>query len=359
MINQERLVSTFLELVRIDNPSGHEEAMAEHVAGILREIGLMVRFDAAGNVLGTLSGVGPAFLLNAHLDSVEPCRGIKPVVSDGVIRSDGTTILGADDRAGVAAILEGIRSVVESQVQHRALEVVLTRAEEIGLHGAKKLDFSGLTARVGMTLDCNGRIGSIVVGAPAQNSMHVVIHGKAAHAGVAPEEGISAVVVASDAIAHMPLGRIDSETTANVGILTAGTARNIVPEKAELEAEARSRNETKLEAQTGVMVSSFRNAAETYGAKVDITIEREYSAYQFTAETPVVQLVCRALESIGVKPDLVVTGGGSDVNVFNQRGIEIANVSAGYLRPHTLSEELYVADLVKAAELVAALARGM
>jgi tripeptide aminopeptidase len=358
MVDRNRLVSTFLDLVRLDSPGWHEEAVARYASDRLRELGLEVKFDPTGNVIAYLRGAGLPLLLNCHMDSVDPCLGIKPVVEGEIIRSDGTTVLGADDRAGVAALLEGLQSAVEGGSAHRSIEVVLTRAEEGGLHGVKGLDFSLIRAKVGVTLDASGRIGSLVVAAPSQNSLEVVIHGRAAHAGVAPEEGISAIAVAAEAITNMPLGRIDHETTANVGVMRAGTARNIVPETAELQVEARSHDEAKLQAQTDTMIQAFRKAAEEAGASVDITITREYTGFRLSPSSEAVQIAQRALEAVRVEPTLAAHGGGSDANVFNARGMEVANISVGYIGAHTLTETLYIPDLVKAAEAVAAMVEG-
>ncbi|MGE5140747.1 MAG: M20/M25/M40 family metallo-hydrolase, partial [Rudaea sp.] len=253
MINQDRLVNTFLDLVRIDSPSGSEGEAAQYVAGVLRELGLEPRIDEMGNVTARLEGKGKPLLLSAHMDNVEPGRGITPVIENGDIKSDGKTVLGADDLAGVAAILEGLRSLIEDQAEHIPLELAITTQEEVGLAGAKGLDLEQFKAKEGVVLDSGGAVGKITISAPTHNELDATITGKAAHSGSSPEKGIDAIRIAAEAITHMKLGRIDKETTANIGMIRGGTARNAVPEQVDLTGEARSRNPKKAERQIKAM----------------------------------------------------------------------------------------------------------
>src|SRR5439155_3526314 len=250
----DRITREFIDLVRIDSPAGEEAALAVDLAGRLTSLGLQVSNDHSGPSTGNLiarweaSGPGEPILLTAHLDTVEPGRGIKPLLQDGVIRSDGTTILGADCKVGLAAILEGIRALGESDLPHPLVEVVLTWGEEIGHHGARALDFSSFEARRGFCLDALCPVGTIVNHAPGYDRLRAVFRGRGAHAGAEPELGISAIAAAAHAIATMRLGRIDDETTANLGMSQGGTARDAVPSEVVVEAGARSRDSTKLEA---------------------------------------------------------------------------------------------------------------
>lgn len=353
MIDKDRLLSTFLELVQIDSPSGEEGKIAQHVLGRLRDLGLEASIDATGNVIARLSGEGEPILLNAHLDNVMPCLGVKPIVAEGVVRSDGSTVLGADDKSGVAVILEVLQAIKE--LPHPPLEVVLTVQEEIGLCGAKGLDFSELRARRGIVLDSEGSIASVVVSAPSHNSISAVVHGKAAHAGAHPEEGINAILVAAEAIAKMPLGRIDFETTANIGVIKGGRATNIVPDRVEVKGEARSRDEGKLRSQTDRMVKALRDAASRHGATLHVEVQREYSAFKLSEGDEIVRRVMAAARSVGLEPELVASGGGSDANIFNAHGIQTVNVSTGMEKVHTTEEQIAVADMVKCAELVSAI----
>jgi tripeptide aminopeptidase len=354
MIDEQRVLQIFLELVQIDNPSGEEHQMAAAVMERLRALGLTPERDAKGNIIANLAGRGEPLLLSAHLDSVAPASGKRPIVDQGVVRSSGDTVLGSDDLVGVTAILEGARAA-QSSGRHRAAELVFTVEEEVGLQGARALDYSRLQSRMGVALDLNGELGGICVSAPAQEGIRITITGRAAHAGVAPEQGIDAIRVAAEAIAAMPLGRIDEETTANIGVIEGGVATNIVPPKVTIRAEARSRDEQKLDRQTAAMREAFEAAAERHGATLDWQATRAYGPIRIPEDAPVVALCRRAAEAAGFEPRLVATGGGSDVNIFNMHGIAAVNLSVGYREIHSTSEHIAVADVVGATRLVAAL----
>lgn len=358
MINRDRLVSTFLELVQIDSPSGQEGEIAQCLTADLMSLGLTVERDATGNIISRLAGKGIPTLVCAHMDTVEPGRGVKPVFEKGIITSDGTTILGADDKSGVAVILEVLRVLVERGLPHPPLEVVLTVSEEQGLKGSKGLNLSELRAQEGIVLDGGGEIGTIVVSAPSQDKIWAVVHGRAAHAGVEPEKGINAIVVASEAIAAMPLGRIDEETTANIGRIQGGTATNIIPDRVEIAGEARSRDEGKLESQVKAMTEALRKAAKRHGATVEIDVRRSYSTFKLSEDDSIVRRAVAAAKSLGLRPALVPSGGGSDANVFNAGGIATINISTGMEQVHTTEERIAVADMVKCAEFLMAIIEG-
>ncbi len=357
MINQDRLVSTFLELVQIDSPSGQEEEIVQHLMAKLKSLDVPVVRDKTGNIIGCLAGEGPPILLSAHVDTVGPGRGVKPVITNGIITSDGATILGGDDKSGVAVILEVLRVLAEQGLAHPPLELALTVSEEIGLIGAKGLDLTSLRSKQGIVLDSGGPIGAIVVAAPSQYKLRAVVHGKAAHAGAEPEKGINAIVVAAEAIAAMPLGRIDEETTANVGRIQGGTATNIIPDRVEMEGEARSHDEGKLEAQVQAMTEALKQAAARHGATVEIDVERSYSTFKLSEEDAIVRRAVAAAKTLGLAPALVPSGGGSDANVFNAGGITTINISSGMDKVHTTEERLAVDDLVKSAEFLLAILR--
>ena len=258
-VHEARLVETFCSLASIDSPSGEEAAMSAVVAQRLRDLGCTVTTDAEHNVIGRLDGAAATepIILSAHLDTVEPGRGVRPQLDNGVIRSDGTTVLGADDKAGVAAILEALQTARASGQPMRPIEVVFTVSEEVGLMGARALDMSTLRSSTAVVLDSAGAVGTIINSAPQHDRIDATIIGKAAHAGVAPETGISAIVVASQAIAAMRLGRLDAETTANIGLISGGSAMNVVPERVTLTGETRSHNPAKVAAQVRHMVTAL------------------------------------------------------------------------------------------------------
>jgi tripeptide aminopeptidase len=351
MVNEERLLETFLALVRIDSPSGEEGAVADELEGRLAQLGLEVERDDSNNLTARLPGDGESLILAAHMDTVMPGHGVKPVVRDGTVYSDGTTILGADDKSGVAVILEVLEVLAERELDHGPLEVVLTVQEEVGLVGISRLDKSRLRSRLGISFDTGPEPGNIVVAAPSHDLVSVTVHGKAAHSGSQPEKGINALLVAAEALTEIPLGRIDEETTANFGQIEGGRARNIVPDRVELLGEARSHSLEKLEAQTKRMEQGFQSAAQRHGATADVQVERAYNSYKFTEEEPVVARLMRACRAAGVEPNLVPSGGGSDVNVLNAGGIRVVNLSTGMCDVHSTDEHIAVTDMVTCAEI--------
>jgi len=353
LINETRVVRTFLDLVAIDSPSGQEEAISKNLARRLAELGGEVEADEHWNLIARWPGHGADWLmLSAHMDTVGKDTGIKPVIRDGVIYSDGTTILGGDDKSGVAAILEVIRSLQEEGLAHPPLEVVISVGEEVSLRGAKLLDKSNLRSKRGYVLDAGGPIGTIVTSAPSQDSLEVKVHGKTAHAGSEPENGINAIVVASAAIAAMPLGRIDFETTANIGVIQGGVATNIVPDEVFIKGEARSRDNDKLALQTATMAAAFQDAAEQYGARVEFKIKRSYSTFKWPDDHPVVAAAVAAAQRLGLTPHIQGTGGGSDANIYAESGIACGVLSTGMEDVHTPQEHIAIADMVDSARLL-------
>lgn len=357
MIRQDRLIQTFFELVRIDSPTGGEQQAVDYVTARLMALGFETQVDPMLNVTAFWHGEGEPLLLSAHTDSVPPCHGIQPRIEGDVIRSDGTTILGGDDRAGIAGIVEALVAVHEDRLPHRPIEIAFTAQEEPGLVGSAALDYSQFRSKLGIVFDYDGPVGTIVYSAPATYNIDATITGRAAHAGAAPEKGISAVVVAAEAISAMRLGRLDDETTANVGMVHAGLARNIVPETCEITAETRSRRPAKLERQKKAMVRALERAARKHHAKVDIRLRYAYPAYRIPARAPVLRLASQALERVGRKPMLAVAGGGSDANMFNAHGIQSIVASIGIEKMHSTAEFIPIAELVKCAEFALALVR--
>ncbi|MDT8903020.1 M20/M25/M40 family metallo-hydrolase [Anaeroselena agilis] len=366
MVDKQRMLAEFFELVSIKCSTRDEREVADVVKAKLAALGCAVDEDDVGgriggncgNVIAYLKGnvaTAPVVMLSAHLDCVEPCAGIKPQLKDGVITSGGDTILGADDKSGVAGILEALSVVRETGAAHGDIQVVFTVAEEGGVNGSKNMDRGRLKADYGYVLDSGGAPGRIINAAPGQNSIKVVVRGKTAHAGVAPEEGVNAIVVAGKAMAELRQGRIDDETTANVGIIKGGQATNIVPDYVEIACEARSRNREKLAAQTKHMVDTFEQVAAANGAKAEVTVKTAYAPYVLTADMPVAALARQAAESIGLTPVFEATGGGSDANFFNAYGVPSAVLGTGMSKVHTTAEFIKEDDLYKTAELVVAI----
>jgi tripeptide aminopeptidase len=356
VIDRERLLQTFLTLVQIDSPAGQEAAIAEELAKRLRALDLEVWVDQVGNVLGRWEGSGEPLLLSAHLDTVAPGTGIRPIVEEGVVRSDGTTILGSDDKSGLAVILEVLTALAAAE-RRPYVEVALSVGEEIGLLGAKAMDVSWFRSRQALVLDAGGPLNVIVHGAPSSDKLRAVIHGRAAHAGVNPQDGINAIAIVSQAITQMRLGRLDEETTANIGTIEGGSAVNVVPDRVEIRGEVRSHDVAKLDAQVSAMRGALESAvAASDGAVLELAIERSYESYRLSFDTPIIQRVTTAMEAIDQgKPLFQLSGGGSDANILNTRGITAVPVSTGMQSVHTNQEHIAVSDMARCAELVLAL----
>ncbi|HTP41762.1 MAG TPA: M20/M25/M40 family metallo-hydrolase [Nitrospiria bacterium] len=370
MIDTDRMTETFLTLVRIDSPSFEEREIAEHLLTELRTLGGDVIMDDsgaavggnAGNIFSRFAGAGrgPAVLLSAHMDTVSPGRGVRPVRDGQRIRSDGTTILGADDKSGIAIILEVLRAFRERKLPHPPIEVVFTVCEEPGLMGAKSLHLARLSAQDGLVLD-SGPASSLFIRGPAADRLEVTVRGRAAHAGVCPERGMSAIQVAADAIARMRLGRLDHETTANIGLIEGGTAVNIVPDRVTVRGEARSHDEEKLAAQSAHMVRCFHDAAaarsiragqELVQAEIESTITRDYNRMRLGEGAPVVQWVLEAARQAKAMIRCESTGGGCDANVFNSHGMRIANLGTGMREIHTTGEYLLLEEFFQTGRVV-------
>ncbi len=362
MIKQERIVNAFLQYVQISSPTTKEGAFARFIKAELEKLGCDVSVDQAGeklgcdtgNVIARLKGntAGEPILLSCHMDTVSPGENIKPIIKDGVIYSDGTTVLGGDDKAGIAAVIEALTVIKENDLPHGDIEITFTVFEEGGLHGAKNLDFGSLKSKHAFVLDSGGDPGQIIIQGPAQDKLDFKVIGRPAHAGVAPEDGVSAIMVAAEAIRNMTLLRIDFETTANIGRIEGGTVTNIVAPEAIVKAEARSLNNDKLKAQSEHMVDCFNKAAEKFGAKVESNVVRMYSAFKVAEDHDIVKNVEKACEIVGVRPFTASSGGGSDTNILNANGITAVNLGIGERKPHTLDEHLHIVDLVNAAKIV-------
>lgn len=365
-LSRERLTSTFLELVTIDSESYHEGAISRHLQGIAGALGLESFSDDAGEQLGSETGNLyiwvpargldlPPLCLSAHMDTVTPGRGIVPEVRDGVIRSTGRTVLGADCKVGVAAILELLYMSAEGGLRHGPLEVLFSVAEEQGLRGVRHIDANRLASRRAVVLDGSGPVGLAVIASPTQDNLDFVVRGKAAHAGVEPETGVNAIQAAAAAIAAMPLGRIDASTTANIGIIEGGIAVNIVPDRVIVRGEARSHEPALLLKQEEEMVREARKACEEYGAALDVDIRRAYDGYAIPASEPLLKLAKLAAAKSGLAFDAVPNGGGSDANFLNGMGVTALVLNIGARSCHTEDEYIEQREMENLTRMVAAM----
>ncbi|WP_061809693.1 tripeptidase T [Rossellomorea vietnamensis] len=367
MINEERLLNEFLELVQIDSETKEEAEIAKVLTKKFSDLGVEVFEDdtmgetghGAGNLICTLKGNKDGvdtIYFTSHMDTVVPAKGVKPTLKeDGYIYSDGTTILGADDKAGLATMLESVRVLKENNISHGDIQFIITVGEESGLVGAKALDSSLVKAKYGFALDSDGKVGNIIVAAPTQAKVKATIYGKTAHAGVAPEKGVSAITIAAKAISKMPLGRIDEETTANIGRFEGGKATNIVCEQADILAEARSLVPEKMEAQVEKMKAAFTSVAEEMGVRAEVEVQVMYPGFKFKDGDEVVEVAKRAAKKIGRPSELLTSGGGSDANVIAGFGVPTVNLAVGYEEIHTKSERMPVEELNKLSEMVIAI----
>jgi tripeptide aminopeptidase len=376
LINLERLKNFLIELIKIDSLSRKERDVAMRLKREMEELGATVSIDDAGekvggnvgNLIAHFSGNvqrSRPLLLSAHMDTVVPGEGIVPILDGDILHTDGRTVLGGDDKSGVAIICEVLRVVKENRLPFSDIDVVFTICEEAGLIGAKCLDVGKLRARTGLVLDSDS-VGFLFTKAPAANRIEFRVHGLEAHAGVCPERGINAIKVAAEGIAQMRLGRIDHETTANLGVVEGGMAVNIVPNQVILRGEARSHSEEKLNRQTEHMKSCLKDAAarhvleldgKQYAATVEAKIERDYDRMDVPDSAPIVKLVHAAAKNLNMEVKTLATGGGCDANVLNQKGLVVANLSTGMREIHTVHEWLDLRDLDLSAQMVLEIVR--
>jgi len=378
MINKKRLLETFFELLKIKSPSLEEKQITKYVSCILKSLDLTVIQDDAGKKIGSNSGNIIALLksncknirkekrnsklisnkktsifLGAHLDTVSVNGDINPEIRDKkILNKNKNCILGADDKVAIAAIIEAIRTIKDYKIDTGDIYLVFTIAEEIGLLGSRNMNLKPLKAKYGFLFDGEGNIGTIFNEAPFHNAIDITITGKAAHAGISPEKGISAIQVASQAIAKMKLGKIDPGTTCNIGIIKGGTATNIIPEKVEIKAEARSLEEKKLEKLTSQIIKIFNINAKENKAKVKFNIKREYNGFTISENELPVLMAKNVLRKLGIKSKIISTVGGSDVNILNSKGKIAINLSAGMENVHSNKEYVKISELEKLAAFI-------
>jgi tripeptide aminopeptidase len=360
------LLDLFVRLVEIPSPSGNERAVADFIIGFLRDAGLDPSEDdsasatgaGSGNVLVSVPGGGRGvpIVVAAHMDTVAVSDPIAAVVEGGVVRSAGDTILGGDDKAACAVLLAVLADLAAAPPPC-GFEAIFSTCEEVGLRGAKALDLSRLAAQAGFVFDSTGPVGAVITRAPSQKMVTADFHGVAAHAGIAPEKGRSAIAAAASGVAAMKLGRIDEVTTANIGLINGGSAINVVPERCRIEGEVRSHDAALLAAQTAHMVDAVQLAAGVAGIDVEVTVRDAFTGFSLDDGALPVRIACAALRELGIEPRIAASGGGSDVNVYNAGGLASVNLSVGMEMVHTSDEYLPIERLDDAYRLLHALLR--
>ena len=368
MFEVERIVNRFMDYVKISSETGNEGDFYERLIEDLKEIGAEVTVDSAGQASGSnANNIYAKFtgnkdmeplMFSCHMDTVKPGVNIEPVIVEGLIKSKGDTILGSDDKSGITALIEAMGMINSEQRDHGPIQMVFTISEEGGLKGSKNLDFDRLIGKSCFVLDSSGQVGKIIVQAPAQNKITAEITGKPAHAGIAPEKGVSAIMVGSEAIYNMQLLRIDEETTANIGTFESIGETNIVSPKARIVGEIRSLDKEKIGKQTDHMEDCLRNSAVGHGAEIDISIEKMYEPFCISEDDDIVKYVKKKCETLSIKPFTASTGGGSDANVYNSRGIKTLNLGCGVNNAHTKDEFIAVRDLIDLTKLAYSLILG-
>lgn len=368
-VNRERLASFFTELCEISSPSREEKEVSEYLQKVFGELGADFIFEDGstektgsdcGNLIFRFNGSTdlPPLFFACHMDTVNPGRGVKVKRDGDIFTSAGDTVLGGDDKSGIASLIEMVSLLKENGSSHRTIELIFTTCEEIGLLGAKALDIEPLQSKFGYALDSNG-IDKVIIGAPAANKIRIDVYGTAAHAGINPEAGVNAFQVAAQAITKLKLGKLDEESTANLGIMKGGVATNIVPEHLMIKGEVRSHSPEKLAAFTEEFNSVFIETAENWPVAADskkpsakLTIEFDYPVMKLSADDEVIKTLDRAGKKLGKGLTSVIAGGGSDANIYNNRGLSTAILATGMDMVHTTDERLDLNDIVTLTELL-------
>lgn len=357
---EARVVKHFTALASLSSPSWHEEKVIRYITRQFDKLGVTWEKYPCGesyNLYGVLEGDGlvEPLLFSAHMDTVGPCEKITPVIKKDRITSDGTSVLGSDDKSALAIYLTALEILKEEKRPHGTIEFLFTCAEEVGLQGIKCMDLSVPLSRKAFVYDNGGSVGTVVTRAPFHSTMEITVKGRAAHAGMEPENGINAIIVLAHILTLLPSGRLDSETTCNAGIIAGGQATNIVPEEARCRLEVRAMNRKRLAEVEQQIRNTAKSIAAEHGVKTAISRELEYSGFSLSEKAPIVAQVSKALKSIGITPKLAATGGGSDTNILNKAGIKAVNLSCGMQKIHSTKEFILIKDLVQGTAFTLAL----
>lgn len=376
-VNKERLAATFTTLCEIDSPSRKEGRIATWLKQTFSDLGADEIYEdnsadktgsESGNLIIRFNGNQPAvegLFFSCHMDTVGPADGVEVVRDGDIFTSKGDTILGGDDKSGISAVIEVLQLLKENNLDHPMLEVIITTCEEIGLLGAKYLEFDKLQTHYGYALDSSG-INHVVVGAPAANKISIEVKGQAAHAGLCPEAGINALSIVAEALNSLTVGRLDEESTSNFGLIEGGVATNIIPDKIFIKGEVRSHSEQKLEAYTNEIKKAFQRAVDSWQPtpmteghlpEFTMTIVTDYPSLSIPPEAPVLQRLQKGADLVNKEVRQIVAGGGSDANIFCGKGLQTAIIATGMNKVHTVDEQLDLGDLTSLTELLLGIVR--
>ncbi len=355
MINKERLLKNYISLTCIEGVSKIEKVVMEEVINRLEELGIDYEFDKAnrktggncGNLIAHIKGnfeKGSPFFFSAHVDTIMS-SACTPVIKDGVIYSDGNVVLGADDRAGVAAMLEAVETAIENGLSYPDIDLLFLVCEEIGLLGSKYLDFSKVNGKYGFVIDSSADVGKVIYKAPTHYSCEITIKGKAAHAAIAPELGVHTIKIAADAISKTEVGRVTGDTTVSIGTIQGGIKTNVIPEQTDIKGEIRSLNVDEIPVFRKKLENTFKKSAEEYGGKCSFEWKKEYIGFSLEEDSEIIKWITKSMENAGIKPELIPFIGGSDANNYNEKGIPAINLGLGYKKNHSSEEYLKVDDL--------------
>lgn len=356
-MNTQRLINLFLEIAQINALSGSEKPVAEYIKSYLSKYNYTFFEDDSkeftksntGNLICKVGGGGD-FIFTSHMDTARPTENVKPIISKDKITSSGDTVLGVDNRAGIAALLYTLERIAKEKIPVKDFTVAFTTCEETTLFGSKHLGING-SIKKGFVFDSGYRPGNFIYSACGAIGFKMKIIGKASHSGISPEKGINSLQVASKAISQLPLGRIDEETTINIGTIKSGSAVNVIPALTELEGEVRSFDLKKAENYFDLLVETFKKEAEIHKAKIEYDYYWDFKPYTISESSSVYQSVVNAIKKVGLKPVSKISLGGSDANSLNARGIESINLGIGAQNPHSDEEFIFIEDLVKTADL--------
>jgi len=366
MINQARLVKTFTDLVRIDSESKNEIDVAIYIKNKLKKLGISYKIDSSkeltksnhGNIIATLgkNKKYPTILLSSHMDTVTNGKSIKPIIKKNYITSDGRTILGADDKSGLAIILETLEVLKKSKLKHCNIEIAITTCEEIGLLGARYLDYKLLKAKEGIVLDSTSPERLVFKG-PSSDYFNITIKGIEAHSGINPEHGLSSIAISAEIITKMKTGRINKNTTINIGRINGGSAVNIVPGQTEIMCEIRSHSERKIKSELSKIKKTLTAANKKYkkinkNFNASIKVNRIYNSINIPKNIFIIKSILSTCKDFNYKVDLVETGGGADANFFVQNGINTVNLGTGMREFHTTKEKLILKEFYQSANIV-------